>query len=86
MPDKKKKNSGQDTILNEHVHYAMTPKDTALRALFNVVLLYKEISRQWKTSVLIPLYMGKGKSRTDPASYRPVSLIPCFLNYFKRYY
>ena len=32
--------------------------------------------KSWKRAKLIPLYKGKGISRTDTSSYRPVSILP----------
>ena len=32
--------------------------------------------KSWKTAKLIPLHKGKGISRTDPGSYRPVAILP----------
>ena len=52
--------------------------------LFNAILKYEKVIAQWKTSLLIPMCKGKGKSRADPESYRPVSLISCFSKLFEK--
>ena len=38
----------------------------------------------WKHSIIIPIYKGNGKSKSDPTSYRPISLIPCFAKIFEK--
>ena len=80
----KGKSPGHDGILYEHIIRAKQPIDMALTALFNSVLNFEEIPGQWKTSLLIPLYKGKGKDKSDPSSYRPVSLIPVFCKIFEK--
>ena len=44
---------------------------------------FEDIPRQWKTSLLIPLYTGKGKDNCDPSNYIPVSMIPVFCKIFE---
>jgi hypothetical protein len=34
------------------------------------------VPKSFKTGVVHPVYKGGGKSRTDPVSYRPVSILP----------
>jgi len=71
----KGKSPGHNGSLYEHIIRVKQPIDMALAALFNSVL-YFEIPGQWKTSLLIPLYKRKGKDKSDPSSYIPVSLLP----------
>ena len=52
--------------------------------LFNSIFVHERIPVAWKTSVVIPIYKGKGKSKSDPNSYRPISLIPVFCKVFER--
>ena len=80
----KRKSPGHDGILNEHIIYAGHSVVKMLRILFNAMLKYEKVPTQWQTSILIPIYKGKGKSRSDPESYRPVSLIPCFSKLFEK--
>jgi hypothetical protein len=42
----------------------------------NVSLASGVVPRAFKTAVIVPVYKGKGKSKRDPASYRPIALLP----------
>ena len=37
-----------------------------------------------ETSILIPIFKGKGKPKSNPSSYQPVSLLPCFCKLFEK--
>jgi len=37
-------------------------------------------------SIIVPVYQGKGKAKSDPSSYRPISLIPVVSTLFKKLY
>ena len=45
-----------------------------LQIIYNESLLTGEVPKEWRTSLISPIYKGGSKKRTDPASYRPVSL------------
>jgi hypothetical protein len=42
----------------------------------NVSLSTGKVPSRFKQALVIPVYKGKGKKRVEPASYRPVSLLP----------
>jgi hypothetical protein len=44
--------------------------------MVNVSLATGIVPKAFKRALVIPIHKGKGKSHTDPASYRPVSLLP----------
>jgi len=44
--------------------------------LVNVSLSTGIVPRGFKTAIVVPIHKGKGKKTNDPASYRPVSLLP----------
>lgn len=81
---KQRKSPGCDNVLNEHVYSAKHVIDSVLTKLFNSILRYEVIPTQWKTSILVPIYKGKGKNKTDANNYRPISLIPCFCKIFEK--
>ena len=72
----KRKSPDHDNLVSEHILNAFQPVNEALAMLFNSVVIYERIPVAWKTSVVITIYKVKGKSKTDPNSYRPISLIP----------
>ena len=47
---------------------------TPLQMIYNKSLSSSELPKEWLMSVVSPIYKGGNKKRTDPASYRPVSL------------
>jgi hypothetical protein len=44
--------------------------------LVNVSLASGVVPRAFKTAIIVPVYKGKGKPKQDPASYRPIALLP----------
>ena len=44
--------------------------------LINMSLSTGQVPQGFKQGIIIPVFKGKGKSSTDPSSYRPVSLLP----------
>jgi len=62
--------------LNEHLLNGGDSIKQMLLLLFNSVLQSAQVPDGWQTSIIIPIYKGKGKDKTDPSSYRPISLIP----------
>jgi len=81
---RKRKSPGHDGILYEHIIGARQPVNQALAALFSSILLFEKVPTSWQTSILIPVYKGKGKSKIDASSYRPISLIPCLCKLFEK--
>jgi len=81
----KRKSPGNDGVLNEHLlyMYAGDAMYKGLTHLFNAILHFERIPSAWKTSILIPIYKGKGKCKSDPNNYRPISL-PCFCKIFEK--
>ena len=80
----KRKRPGHDNLVSEHKLNALQPVNKALDMLFNSSFVHERILVTWKTSVVIPIYKGKGKSKSDPNSYRPISLIPVFCKVLER--
>ena len=44
--------------------------------LVNMSLSSGKVPAGFKTALVIPIHKGKGKKVSDPASYKPVSLLP----------
>ena len=51
--------------------------------LFNSMVKHAYMPPDLKTSVVIPLHIGKGKPKDEVKSYRGVSLTPLFVKYTK---
>ena len=81
---KRRKSSSHDNILNEHLIYGGNLIAHALEILFNKILANECSPSSWSHSIIIPIYKGNGKSKSDPTSYRPISLIPCFAKLFEK--
>ena len=47
-----------------------------LNHIINLSLNTGVFANKWKVAKLIPIYKGKGSSKLEPGSYRPVSLLP----------
>ena len=67
---------GFDDISNEHLKYGGYALHAALTALFNMILEKSHVPKKAKQGVIHTLYKGKGKDKSDPRSYRPITLLP----------
>ena len=47
-----------------------------LKHIINLSLENGMFATKWKMAKLVPIYKGKGNIRTEPGSYRPISLLP----------
>jgi len=81
---KKQKAPGIDDICSEHILHGGAIATVAITTLFNSIIKHEYIPDAWKTSIIIPIYKGKGKSKNDPNNYRPISLIPVLCKLFER--
>ena len=73
---KNKKSPGPDSVSNDMIkHFGEKAKSTLLR-LFNESWRQGKVPSSWKKAHIIPIHK-KGKSKKDPESYRPISLISC---------
>ena len=81
---KRNKAPGHDSIQNEHIIHGDRKLAIALTQLFNRILQTENSPDSWRHSIIIPLYKGKGKNKSDPNSYMPVSLTPCLSKVFEK--
>ena len=64
----RKKSPGHDCILNKHLIHGGAALNDLLLSLFNSVLKHTSVPEGWQTSIIIPIYKGKGKDKNDPSS------------------
>ncbi|CAC5380128.1 unnamed protein product [Mytilus coruscus] len=69
-----------DGISYEHLKYGGKLLLRHLCNLFNLIFDQCITPVDWKTSVVIPLFKGGKKFKSDIESYRGISLIPCISN------
>ena len=81
---KRNKAPGHDMIQNEHIIYGGQELVISMTESFNCILRTEIVPDSWKHSIIVPLYKGKGKDKTDPNSYRPVSLTPSFSKIYEK--
>ena len=81
---KDKKACGHDNIFYEHVKYGGNLLYKHLCHLFNLCLNLSYIPQDWRRSIIILLYKGDNKSRTDTNSYRGISLVPAITKIFEK--
>lgn len=80
---KTSKSPGPDLITNEMLkNLGETARETLLR-LFNVSWLTKECPAEWKLGEIITI-PKPGKDKTDPESYRPITLLSCISKAMER--
>ena len=81
---KTRKAPGWDGIQYEHIIHGGRNLIYCICKLFNSILEREIIPDSWKTSIIVPIYKGKGKLKTDPNNYRPVSLLPAMCKLFEK--
>ncbi|UYV67488.1 hypothetical protein LAZ67_5000882 [Cordylochernes scorpioides] len=79
----KKKAPGIDGITNEALKLLPNHILESLTSTFNASLKLAYFPNNWKTSIICPI-LKQGKSKYDPASYRPISLLPVTSKLFER--
>ena len=81
---KTRKAPGWDKVQNEHIIHGGPKLLYYVSKLFNAILKNEQIPTAWKLSIIIPIYKGKGKIKSDPDNYRPISLLPCMCKLFEK--
>ena len=81
---KTRKAPGWDKVQNEHIIHGGPNLLYYVGKLFNAILKNEQIPSAWKLSIIIPIYKGKGKIKSDPDNYRPISLLPCMCKLFEK--
>ncbi|UYV82110.1 hypothetical protein LAZ67_21000887, partial [Cordylochernes scorpioides] len=79
----KKKAPGIDGITNEALKLLPNHILESLTSTFNASLKLAYFPYNWKTSIICPI-PKQGISKYDPASYRPISLLPVTSKLFER--
>ncbi|CAG2213722.1 unnamed protein product [Mytilus edulis] len=74
---KNNKASGLDNIEYEHLKYGGNSLRNHMTKLFNLVCYNFYSPKSWKSSLIVPLFKGGNKCKSDPNSYRGISLAPC---------
>ena len=81
---KSMKAPGWDGVQNEHVIYGGIALKRVMLKLFNSILLLEAVPDSWKKGLIIPIYKGHRKNRSDINSYRPVTLLNTFYKMYER--
>ena len=81
---KKLKTPGWDGIQNEHIIYGVDVLKRALLKLLNSTMTLESVPDSWKKGLIVPIYKGQRKSRSDINSYRPVTLLCVFYKIYER--
>ena len=81
---KTRKAPGWDKVQNEHIIHGGPSLLYYISKLFNAILRNEQIPSAWKLSIIIPIYKGKGKLKSDPNNFRPISLLPCMCKLFEK--
>ena len=66
--------AGADDIPPELLKCAIDPVSRALHGLFCTVWKSEKVPAEWKESIVLSLYKGKGP-RSECSSYRPITLL-----------
>ncbi len=81
---KEGKACGHDQISYEHIKYGGKLLLKHLRKLFELILQLGCVPNEWRKSVIIMLYKGGNKPRSDTNSYRGISLVPSIAKIFEK--
>ena len=72
---RKGKAPGHDDLTADMIKALDAYGELKLLNLLNLCLSKRRIPKEWKMAVVVSFYKGKGNDQ-DPASYRPISLLP----------
>ena len=71
---KRGKRAGRDNICAEHLLYGGELLKVWLKQVFNTIISFEEIPNCLKTSLIKPIYKGRGKDPLETSSFRGVAL------------
>ena len=74
---------GEDLVHNKMLRALPPTFLVPLLYLFNRCWESGTVPSAWKSSILVPIYKGKG-DRSDPASYRPIALTSCIAKLYEK--
>ncbi|KAK2723506.1 hypothetical protein QYM36_001990 [Artemia franciscana] len=74
---------GEDLVHNKMLRALPPTFLVPLLYLFNRCWESGSVPSAWKSSILVPIYKGKG-DRSDPASYRPIALTSCIAKLYEK--
>ena len=69
---------GSDFVSNEHIIYGGKTLLKWICNIFNMILKCEYIPFLYRHGIIIPLYKGNNKDKTDPNSYRAIMLTSVF--------
>ena len=81
---KTNKASGHDDVAFEHIKYGGNLLIRHLCHLFNLCLQNAYTPTDWQKSIIVLLYKGDNKPRTDTNSYRGISIVPSITKIFEK--
>ena len=81
---KKKKACGNDLIYYENIIYGGPLLLSVITKLFNCMSLLSHVPVEMKKGIISTLYKGNNKSKTDPNSYRAISLCSTLLKLYEK--
>ena len=71
---KRGKRAGRDNICAEHLLYGGELLKVWLKQVFNTIISFEEIPNCLKTSLIKPIYKGRGNDSLETSSFRGVAL------------
>ena len=81
---KKSKACGNDRIFYENIIYGGSLLRNVLKMLFDGMLTFSHTPTQLKNGIITTLFKGGNKKKTDPNSYRAISLCSCVLKLYEK--
>ena len=75
---------GHDMLTYEHIKHGGNDLVKCIVRLFNAIVKYIRIPSGFKLGLLIPIYKGGRKSRSNKNSYRGITLLPVMNKLFER--
>ena len=75
---------GADLLSYEHFKYSGNVCKSALARLFNSIIKYVYIPPAFKEGLLITVYKGHGKPKSEKNSYRGITLLPAINKVFEK--
>ena len=75
---------GPDGLTSEHVKFSGRSLINHIVTLFNAIIEYEYTPKVYNVGHILPVYKGHGKSKSDPSSYRGITLTSILGKLFER--